>query len=84
MRRVDLNLLYVLRELLKDPNTTKVAEKLNLTQSAVSAALGRLRWAFQDDLFVRSGRAMAPTRRAIPHGREIRNGAHINEYQTAS
>jgi len=41
-----------------------VAEKLNLTQSAVSASLGRLRWAFQDDLFVRSGRAMAPTRRA--------------------
>ena len=64
MRRVDLNLLYVLRELLKEPNTTKVAEKLNLTQSAVSAALGRLRWAFQDDLFVRSGRAMAPTKRA--------------------
>ena len=64
MRRVDLNLLYVLRELLREPNTTKVAEKLNLTQSAVSASLGRLRWAFQDDLFVRSGRAMAPTRRA--------------------
>ena len=64
MRRVDLNLLYVLRELLKEPNTTKVGEKLNLTQSAVSAALGRLRWAFQDDLFVRSGRAMAPTKRA--------------------
>lgn len=64
MRRIDLNLLYVLRELLREPNTTKVAEKLNLTQSAVSASLGRLRWAFQDDLFVRSGRAMAPTRRA--------------------
>jgi len=64
LRRIDLNLLYVLRELLKEPNTTKVGEKLNLTQSAVSAALGRLRWAFQDDLFVRSGRAMAPTKRA--------------------
>ena len=64
MRRVDLNLLYVLRELLKEPNTTKVGDKLGLTQSAVSAALGRLRWAFQDELFVRSGRAMAPTKRA--------------------
>ena len=64
MRRVDLNLLYILRELLKEPNTTKVGEKLGLTQSAVSASLGRLRWAFQDDLFVRSGRAMAPTKRA--------------------
>ncbi len=64
IRRIDLNLLYVLRELLKEPNTTKVGEKLNLTQSAVSASLGRLRWAFQDELFVRSGRAMVPTRRA--------------------
>lgn len=64
MRRIDLNLLYVLRELLREPNTTKVGEKLGLTQSAVSSSLGRLRWAFQDDLFVRSGRAMAPTRRA--------------------
>ena len=64
MRRVDLNLLYILRELLKEPNTTKVGDKLGLTQSAVSASLGRLRWAFQDELFVRSGRAMAPTKKA--------------------
>ncbi len=49
---------------MKEPNTTKVGEKLNLTQSAVSASLSRLRWAFQDELFVRSGRAMIPTRRA--------------------
>lgn len=54
----------MLRELLKEPNTTKVGEKLNLTQSAVSASLGRLRWAFEDELFVRSGRALAPTKRA--------------------
>ena len=64
MRRVDLNLLYVLRELLKEPNTTKVGEKLGLTQSAVSASLNRLRWAFKDDLFVRSGRAMVATKKA--------------------
>ena len=30
----------------------------------MSASLGRLRWAFEDELFVRSGRAMVPTRRA--------------------
>jgi DNA-binding transcriptional LysR family regulator len=64
MRRIDLNLLYVLRELLKEPNTTKVAEKLSVSQSSVSASLARLRWAFQDELFVRSGRKMVPTRRA--------------------
>lgn len=64
MRRFDLNLLYTLRELLKEPNTTKVGEKLGLTQSAVSASLNRLRWAFKDELLVRSGRAMTPTKRA--------------------
>ena len=64
MRRFDLNLLYTLRELLKDPNTSNVGEKLGLTQSAVSAALSRLRDTFEDDLFVRSGRALKPTKRA--------------------
>ncbi|MCG8441588.1 MAG: LysR family transcriptional regulator [Caulobacterales bacterium] len=64
MRRFDLNLLYTLRELLKEPNTTRVGEKLGLTQSAVSASLNRLRDTFRDDLLVRSGRAMKPTKRA--------------------
>jgi len=64
VRRFDLNLLYTLRELLKEPNTTRVGEKLGLTQSAVSASLNRLRWAFQDELLVRSGRTMTPTKRA--------------------
>ena len=63
MRRFDLNLLYTLQALLKEPNTTKVGEKLGLTQSAVSASLNRLRWAFRDELLVRSGRAMALTKR---------------------
>lgn len=57
-------MLYTLRELLKEPNTTRVGEKLGLTQSAVSASLNRLRWAFQDELLVRSGRSMTPTKRA--------------------
>ncbi|MEM1112928.1 MAG: LysR family transcriptional regulator [Pseudomonadota bacterium] len=61
MRRVDLNLLYLLRELQREPNTTQVAKKVGISQSAVSTALGRLRWAFEDELFVRSGRSMVPT-----------------------
>ena len=65
MRRVDLNLLYVLRELLKEPSTTKVAAKLHVTQSSVSASLRRLRWAFDDELFIRSGSTMVPTRKAM-------------------
>jgi len=40
---------------------TRAAERLSLTQPAVSHALGRLRSTFNDELFVRSGRAMVPT-----------------------
>lgn len=64
MRRFDLNLLYTLRELLREPSTTRVGEKLGVTQSAVSGSLNRLRWAFDDELFVRSGQTMVPTKRA--------------------
>ncbi|MEM1111220.1 MAG: LysR substrate-binding domain-containing protein [Pseudomonadota bacterium] len=71
MRRLDLNLLYIMREMLKEPNTTRVAERLGMTQSAVSAAISRLRWAFEDELFVRSGRGMAPTPKAESLGPKV-------------
>ena len=64
MRRFDLNLLYTMRALLRTPSTTRVAEQLGVTQSAVSAALVRLRAVFGDELLVRSGRSMQLTRRA--------------------
>lgn len=64
LRTTDLNLLPVLRELLRTRNVTRAAEAMHMTQSAVSEALGRLRLQFGDPLFVRAGRGMAPTRLA--------------------
>lgn len=61
LRGVDLNLLPVLGVLLKERNVTRAAERLNMTQSAVSEALKRLRYRFGDELLVRVGRKMAPT-----------------------
>ena len=43
---------------------TRAAEKLHLTQPAVSHALGRLRTLFDDPLFERDGRLMMPTPKA--------------------
>lgn len=43
LRAINLNLLPVLGELLRQRSVTKAAESLNLTQSGVSEALGRLR-----------------------------------------
>lgn len=60
----DLNLLRVLDALLREGSTVKAGERLGLSQPAVSAALGRLRFAFDDELFVRQGTRIVPTERA--------------------
>ncbi len=61
LRKIDLNLLTVLDELLRQQNATRAARALGLSQPAVSRALGRLRTIFGDPLFVRSGRSFVPT-----------------------
>ena len=62
--RIDLNLLPVLDALMRTQSVTRAAQTLGLSQSAMSAALGRLRAAFDDPLFVRGARQMLPTPRA--------------------
>ncbi|WP_435259884.1 LysR family transcriptional regulator [Thioclava sp. FR2] len=57
----DLNLLRVLDALLSEGSTVRAAEKLNLSQSAVSGSLARLRDALGDQLFVRHGNRLVPT-----------------------
>ncbi|WP_420569146.1 LysR family transcriptional regulator [Thalassovita sp.] len=57
----DLNLLRVLNALLETGSTVRAAQRLNMSQPAVSAALGRLRHALDDPLFVRQGRQLTPT-----------------------
>jgi len=61
LKDVDLNLLVVLHHLLAQRRVSRVAETLGLTQPAVSNALARLRAAFGDELFVRTGSGMVPT-----------------------
>ncbi len=61
LSRIDLNLLVVLAAIADEGGVSRAAEKLNLTQPAVSHALGRLRLAMGDPLFVRHGRKLVPT-----------------------
>ena len=58
---LDLNLLVALDALLTHQNVTRAAEQLNLSQSALSGALARLREHFDDELVVPIGRRMEPT-----------------------
>lgn len=63
--RFDLNLIKVFLTIWDAGNLTLAAERLGLTQPAVSHALKRLRDEFGDPLFVRSGKTMEPTPTAI-------------------
>ena len=62
---VDLNRLLVLHTVLETRSVTAAAGTLNVTPSAVSNALARLRHTFGDRLLVRSGRRLVPTPWAI-------------------
>ncbi|HVH99597.1 MAG TPA: LysR family transcriptional regulator [Enhygromyxa sp.] len=62
---IDLNLLVTLDVLLAEESVTAAARRLRLTQSAVSRSLAKLRELFDDELFVRTGAGMRPTRRAL-------------------
>ncbi|MFN7131015.1 MAG: LysR family transcriptional regulator [Myxococcales bacterium] len=61
---VDLNLLVVLEQLFQAGSVTGAAERLGLSQPAVSRSLGRLRELLADPLFVRTPRGPTPTPRA--------------------
>ncbi|WP_176244827.1 LysR family transcriptional regulator [Pseudomonas sp. B11(2017)] len=65
LRRVDLNLLVILDALLIECHVTRAAERLHLSQPAVSHALARLRDLLGDPLLVRAGAGLAPTARAL-------------------
>lgn len=62
--RLDMNLLVALEALLEERSVSRAAQRLYITQSAMSKTLGRLRDLFDDPLFVRQGGGMIPTPRA--------------------
>jgi DNA-binding transcriptional LysR family regulator len=65
----DLNLLFALNALLSEGSVAKAAERLGLSESAMSRALARLRESTGDELLVRAGRAMVLT----PHALALRD-----------
>ncbi len=62
---LDLNLLPIFDALIRVGNVSRAAEELNMSQSAVSHALKRLRLFFGDPLFLKTGSGMQPTPRAL-------------------
>lgn len=64
LRTINLNMLPILREVLRRRNVTQAAEALNVSQSVVSEALSRARRLLEDELLVADGRQMRLTERA--------------------
>ena len=60
-KSLDLNLLRVFEALIQEENVTRAAQRLHLTQPAVSNALARLRSSFDDVLFEKTRGGMAAT-----------------------
>jgi DNA-binding transcriptional LysR family regulator len=65
LSRVDLNLLVMFEAVLAERSVSRAAERLNLSPSAVSHALGRLRRLMNDPLFLKTPKGVAPTERAL-------------------
>ena len=73
LRSFDLNLLPVFDAIYSEGNLTRAADKLGMSQPAMSNALGRLRAAVDDPLFTRTPRGMVPTPRAKRMAEQIRH-----------
>lgn len=65
LSRVDLNLLVLFEIVLEERHVGQAAERLNLSPSAVSHGLGRLRRLLNDPLFLRTPKGVVPTERAM-------------------
>lgn len=84
IRRLDFSLLLIFDELLRHQRTTIVADRLGLSQSAISHALSRLRDLFDDPLFSRRPDGLTPTRRALELAPRIRDLMHVTQKLVSS
>lgn len=71
LRTLDLNLLHAFSVLMEEQNVSRAAERLYIGQPGLSSALRRMREALGDELFVRVGRGLQPTPRALAIAPEI-------------
>jgi DNA-binding transcriptional LysR family regulator len=65
LQRIDLNLLVLFDAVMAEVHVGRAATRLNLSASAVSHGLGRLRRLLNDPLFLRTPKGVVPTARAI-------------------
>lgn len=65
MKTQELQLLYIFDAIMTERSVTRAAERLAMTQPAVSNSISRMRQIWNDPLFVRKGRNIEPTSYAL-------------------
>lgn len=79
---MDMKLLAVFDEIYKTRSVSRAGENLDLAQTSVSLALGRMRRLFSDPLFVRTAKGMVPTPRAAELVKPLRQALEILQVAT--
>ena len=76
MKTQELTLLYVFDAIMTEGSVTRAADRLAMTQPAVSNAVSRMRDLWQDQLFVKKGRQIEPTAFARSLWEQVRDPMH--------
>ncbi len=76
LRSIDLNLLVIFDAIVAERSVTRAAQRIGVSQPAISHALGRLRDLFQDELIRRTAEGMVPTRRGAELANSLAEGLH--------
>ena len=84
LAKIDLNLLVYMDILLDEQNVTRAADRLGITQPAMSNVLKRLRTLFDDPILVRTSKGMHPTERAVELAPLIRTAIEAAEVAVQS
>lgn len=84
LRNIDLNLFVVFEALMAERHVSRAAERIALSQPAMSNALARLRQILDDPVLVRTSRGMQPTPRALELREPIREALRQIEHTLSS
>ena len=77
LKNVDLNLLVIFEAIYATSNISRAADRLGMSQPAVSNALARLRDLIGDPLFVRAANGVEPTLKARDMIRPVRDALGV-------
>ena len=77
MKSQELTLLYVFDAIMTEASVSRAANRLGMTQPAVSNAISRMRDVWQDPIFIKKGRQIEPTAFALGLWEQVREPVNL-------